>query len=242
MKIEVNFDYWRELNPDRSIWESRGSADPDSKSKRLQKTHQLLWSKRLPNGAALDLELAERGQLVWREFRLSSDSITNSYIADSRLREIVAEEKALAEQLFLAGSRISAFILFPANRIERQNTINGARGMNAKIADRMDLTLECIRRHYSGDESPLSDVLNRYAEFFSLFVTFERYVDFWLLNDLVDEKYLLQFYRPFNDFRQSARPSSVEECVEIANSTLTFLKNRGRRINEHVLRNNSTRI
>ncbi|MGO4859557.1 hypothetical protein AB4074_19940 [Arthrobacter sp. 2MCAF14] len=31
------------------------------------------------------------------------------------------------------------------------------------IGDRMDLTLECIRRHYTGEpESPLASVLNAY--------------------------------------------------------------------------------
>lgn len=234
MKIEVNFDYWRELNPDRNIWEAKGSADPDSRSKRLQRMHQLLWSKRLPNGAAFDLELAERGQLVWQAFRLSSDSITNSYIADSRLREIVAQERALAEQLFRAGSRISAFILFPANRINGQNTINGARGMNAKIADRMDLTLECIRRHYFRLESPLSDVLSRYASFFSLFETFDKYVEFWFLNDLLNPQNQVQFFLPFDNFKRNALPVDANEYAQIANHTLRFLASRQKRIESYL--------
>jgi hypothetical protein len=36
-------------------------------------------------------------------------------------------------------------ILFPGNRVGRFQTINGARGFNTAIADRLDLTLECVR-------------------------------------------------------------------------------------------------
>ena len=50
-------------------------------------------------------------------------------------------------------------MVFPGNRIDGKYTINVARGLNKKIADRMDLTLECIRRHYLGEDSPLRDVL-----------------------------------------------------------------------------------
>jgi hypothetical protein len=46
--------------------------------------------------------------------------------------------------------------------------------MRLRIADRMDLTLECIRRHYAGEPgSPLSDVTTNYADFFKLFGTFK---------------------------------------------------------------------
>ena len=47
-------------------------------------------------------------------------------------------------------------------------TINGARGVNHKIQDRFDLTLECIRRFYLNEFSPLKDTLNRYKTFFKL--------------------------------------------------------------------------
>ena len=41
-----------------------------------------------------------------------------------------------------------------------------ARGVNRKIKDRLDLTLECIRRFYSKEDSPLSDTFQRYSQFF----------------------------------------------------------------------------
>ena len=67
-------------------------------------------------------------------------------------------------------------------------TINGARGCNRKIGDRFDLTLECIRRHYQREESPLSRTLSSYREFFELFGDFRGYVEFFLLQDLVAER------------------------------------------------------
>ena len=53
----------------------------------------------------------------------------------------------------------------------------------------MDLTLECIRRHYLGQASPLSETLTRYGDFFALFGDFRDYVQFFLVNDLVTNDY-----------------------------------------------------
>ena len=54
----------------------------------------------------------------------------------------------------------------------------------------MDLTLECIRRHYLGDPvTPLGETLGRYREFFDLFDDFRGYVDFFLLQVLVTDDY-----------------------------------------------------
>lgn len=234
MSIDVNFDYWRELNPDRNIWEAKGSADPDSKSRHLQQAHQLLWSKPLPSGEIFALKRAQGTQLRWEQFRLSSDSITNSYMADSRVKAIVSRERDLAEELFRSGCKIGAFILFPANRINRKNTINGARGMSAKVADRIDLTLECIRRHYFRLESPLSDVLSRYAPFFSLFETFDKYVEFWFLNDLVNAQNQVRFFLPFDNFERNALPVDANEYAQIANHTLRFLASRQKRIESYL--------
>ena len=63
-----------------------------------------------------------------------------------------------------------------SQRIDGKPTINGARGLSWKIKDRSDLTLECIRRHYADEESPLSSVLGRYRNYFDLFGSFDAYV------------------------------------------------------------------
>lgn len=218
------------MNPCLSIWDAKGSADPDTMSKPLQAAHQMLWSKQLPNGETFELRPVQGTQLQWGKFRLSSDSISNSYMTNSRMRRIVLEARDHAEELFRSGSRIGAYILFPAYRVDRKNTINGARGMTLKIADRMDLTLEAIRRHYLGDKSPLTDVLDRYADFFELFVNFEGYVDFWLLNDLVDDQYRVQFCLPFDNFMRNAAPMEANEYLQLKSATVRFLDARTQRI------------
>lgn len=62
---------------------------------------------------------------------------------------------------------------------------HGARGFHPRITDRIDLTLECIRRHYQAEDSPRGEVLARYGDFFALFEDFRGYVDFWLLHVFV---------------------------------------------------------
>lgn len=47
------------------------------------------------------------------------------------------------------------------------------------ISDRWDLTLECIRRYYNGEDSPLYNVFLNDKAFFDLFVDFKGYVDFF---------------------------------------------------------------
>ena len=230
MQIDTDFDYWADLNPGRSIWDAKGAADPDTSSKPLQAAHQLLWTKRLPNGERFQLRPAQGTQLQWGKFRLSSDSISNSYMTNRRMQRILSLARDHAEELFRWGSKIGAFILFPAYRIDRRNTINGARGMSPRIADRMDLTLEAICCHYARAQSPLAQVLDRYIDFFDLFVDFRGYVDFWLLNDLVDDKYDVQFFLPFDGYRRNAAPIDVSEYLHLKDATRRFLEARTERI------------
>jgi len=41
--------------------------------------------------------------------------------------------------------------------------------------DRFDVTLECIRRHYRGEDSPLAEVLAQHADFLRLFRDFRGF-------------------------------------------------------------------
>ena len=47
-------------------------------------------------------------------------------------------------------------MVFPGNQVGRKPTINVARGFHPKISDRMDLTVECVRRYYRREDSPLA--------------------------------------------------------------------------------------
>lgn len=224
MDIDNEFDFWAVINPGRSTWDHRGSRDPDGTSKALQRAHQILRSKCLPSGPQFDLRRGSGTALHWGEFRLSSDCISNSYVANSRMRHITLEAGQEAEELFRWGAKIGAYILFPAQRIEGKPTINGARGMNIKIGDRMELTLEAIRRNYVGEDSPLAGTLARYADFFALFSDFRGYVDFWMLNDLVDEEYCVTFWLPLDNFARNATPANLAEYVHLKSAALKFLR------------------
>lgn len=230
MHFDPNIDYWEDLNPGLSIWAAKGSNDPDTKSKALQAAHRLIWTRPLPSGVRFDLKLGPGTQLEWDKFRLSSDSISNSYSTNGRMQGIVGEAPVQAEQAFRYGSRIGGFILFPSYRVGGKITINGARGMFSRIADRMDLTLEAIRRHYQGGASPLADVLDRYADFFELFSDFRGYVDFWMLNDLVDSRYSVRFALPVDDYQRNAYPRDVAEYLQLMQETVRFVRARTARI------------
>jgi hypothetical protein len=126
-------------------------------------------------------------------------------------------------------------IVFPANRVDGKHTINVMRGFTRRIADRFDLTLECIRRHYLGQNSPLGETLSRYSAFFALFGDFDGYVDFFLLRDLLTEDgSAIRFFMAFDDFNTSSVPKDRESYREYRRRSIEFVEARNRRIDRHV--------
>ena len=102
--------------------------------------------------------------------------------------------------------------------------------MHPKICDRVDLTLECIRRHYAREGSPLAGTLNRYEDFFALFGDFRHYVEFFLLEDLVDaHRGEIRRYLPFDDFKRSPLPRTLD-YETFRQASLRFVRGRNRRI------------
>jgi hypothetical protein len=180
------------------------------------------------------------------EFFLSSDGIIATFTRWKRLRHIVELFSAEENERFLqVGSTIGARIVFPGNRIDGKQTINGARGCNSKIRDRFDLTLECIRRHYSGQGGPLDDMLYNplgdtllsYRDFFALFKNFRGYVDFFLLHDLVTEDYsAVKFFMPFDDFSTPALPMDRDAYEHYRRLSIEFVEARNRRIDRFCAR------
>ena len=135
------------------------------------------------------------------------------------------------DRFFSIGSAIGSYIIFPAHRVNGKMTINAARGFHQKLNDRFDLALECIRLFYSGEDSPLSDVFRRYTSFFSLFKNFREYVDFFLLQDLVEENYRqINFWHPFESFKLSPLPKTLEEYIAYREKTIGFINARNQRI------------
>ena len=106
------------------------------------------------------------------------------------------------------------------------------RGINRLIDDRFDLTLECIKRFYSKLPSPLYKTLIKYKNFFDLFESFENYVHYFLLQDLVDYKNnSIKFYLPFNDFKSPPVFDSVDDYLTYKSNVLEFNTLRKSRIN-----------
>lgn len=227
-RIDVRFDVRTD---------ARGK-DPDSHSATLRLYHRLLWSKRLPGGAMFDLDDKLHHQSKLGDFWLASDAITHTYshwTSPVRLvdviRQIPDEEIAAFYDL---GCTIGAYTVFPSKiRVDGRwrLSVNGCRGMHPRIRDRIDLTLECIRRHYVDEDSPLKECLAVHRDFFALFESFSGYVDFFLLNDLVTGSSGVRFYTQFDDFTGDPLPvGSVDVYRTYMRRSMEFVLARNERI------------
>ena len=230
ISLDINFDFHSDTPPNR---------DPDSHSPTLRKYHQMLWSKPLPNGEVFELVDTKPGAYLYHqakmgEFYLGSDAITHSYKHVKRMSHIISQvPNEKVDSLFSVGSTIGAYIIFPANRIDNKMTINQARGVNPRIWDRFDITLECIRLFYENKESPMYSVLQRYTDFFYLFCDFWGYVDFFLLQDLVTSDYSsVKYHLRHTEFNESPLPKSLDQYLEYRKNTINFVKARGQRMLE----------
>ena len=229
-EIDVTYDFRRDT-PDK--------RDPDTWSRRLGRNHEILWSKRLPNGGQWTLRATAPPIYLYDQSQenglcLSSDAVVPSFKRQASLKPILSQIPAEEfESFYSLGYTIGGMMVFPAVRVDRHMTINGARGCHPRIRDRFDLTVECIRRHYRNETSPLTDTLTRYAKFFELFCDFRGYVEFFLLQDIVTEDCsAVRFFAPFDDFRSSPLPGSVSEYLDYRQCAMSFIEARNRRILE----------
>lgn len=233
MLIDTSFDFRKD---------TPFGKDPDERSPTLRRYHKLLWSKDLPNGAHFELDDARPNAYLYHhsalgEFWLASDSVIPTFTRWTKAQRIIELLPPDEIHEFMAiGYTIGGMMIFPGNRIDGKQTINGARGFNHKIADRFDLTLECIRRHYLGEPSPLGDTLDRYREFFALFENFDGYVDFFLLQDLLTEgRSGVKFFMRFDDFKTPAVPQDGETYAEYKRLSIEFIRARNRRIENRAI-------
>lgn len=195
------------------FWENRGgldlgSADPDFLSPVLKEFHKRAWCRELPNGQMFELEDDPSGYLRWNGMRFGSDSITASFRYE-RCRPLLEQVEASMDDYrgfvedYIHGSyTMGGMIIFPRHR----NSINQIRGTNRRICDLWDLTLECIRRFYPGEDSPLSWCLEQDREFFDLFV------DFFCLKSCVSEDYSeVNLWLDTELFVKDPLPKTVDE-------------------------------
>ena len=232
-RIDITFDF-------RS--DTPAGKDPDSYSKTLKSYHQKLWSRMLPNGEVMELEARKRPYyLTWKSFDFGSDSIIvemrygkNKKIID-QVYDIVGDYENYYENLVRRSYSIGGMVIFPRHR----NNMNQQRGMNSLIADRWDLTLECIRRYYAGQDSPLNKTLQSDKDFYDLFVTFKGYIDFFFLQDCVSDDYSkVDIWMGDASFRKSGLPETVDEYFEFIKREHEFLDKRNARIAEYCKEHN----
>ena len=229
MDIDASYDFRNDVRPNN---------DPDIHSEKLKLYHKILWSKPLPSGEDFLLDYSITGKYLSSkssvgEFELSSDSITHSYIGVKRMNSITklvsgADRDKILKTFYTVGG----FIIFPSNKIDNKQTINGSRGFNSRIVDRFDLTLECIRRFYLGIESPLYETFSRYKDFFQLFDDFQGYAEFFLLQDIVTDDFSkVKFFLPFDDsFPSQPLPKDLNDYLIYIKNTNNFVVNRGNRM------------
>ncbi len=229
-EIDVNFDVQTDSH----------GKDPDYASATLKSYHKLLWSKPLPNGQVMSLETDKSCYLKWNDIYLGSDSITatfrngrNKHFEEFKqgIPNYPQWEKDVLSKLYTVGGTI----IFP----QTHWSMNRARGCHPRICDRWDLTVECIRRYYAGEQSPLSKSIQESKAFFDLFVDFKGYVDFFLLQDCVDEQYHIKFWFDTPLFDSNPIPQSLDSYLPWVQTQLDFAQSRNLRIKEfcasHVL-------
>jgi hypothetical protein len=226
--IDITFDFRSDA----------GGKDPDTHSPTLLRYHQFLWSKSLPCGAPFELDVTKPPPMYLHhlsqlgEFWLSSDTTnpTFRYLGDliDQIQEDEREE--FARIVYTIGN----MIVFPANKVDGKMTINGAKGCHPKIRDRFDLTVECIRRHYLGEPNPLGKTLALYNNFFGLFGDFAGYVNFFHLQDLVNEiTSTVKFFTPFEEFTTSPLPGTLDAYLGYRRRAIDFIEARSRRISAY---------
>lgn len=211
--------------------------DPDAHSATLRRYHQALWSKKLHDGRAITWDISNPARYLFHQsamgtFTLTSDSIIPTYSRWVRMAHIITQIDDAERDAFLrVAYGVAGFMVWPGDRRPGVQTINMERGTNAAISDRMDLTLECVRRHYARSPNPLERTLEAYADFFALFGDFTGFAEFFLFQDLVSPAGdAIEFFLPFHDFKGPSRPVDLAEYEDYRAATVAFLERRGERM------------
>ncbi len=227
MVLDINFDYRNDSK----------CGDPDTDSYKLYEVQKILWNKKLPCGKNFDITVKAGSRCLLKSKicdNMSSDRMCPHFDGkyDSKIGSWLSEEEK--EELKYKVRTIGGHIIFPAH-MKNGFTINQSRGVNRKICDRFDLTLECIRRYYSNEESALTETLTRYSDFFNLFVDFKGYIDFFLLQDFVNSEYEVNFSLPFDNFKRSPLPLSKEEYKKYKQHIINLINKRNNKILEFII-------
>ena len=254
-KIDVNYNFLRD-NPKYDPEIIDLEYDPDKSSEMLQVFHKILWSKE-ENNIKLNFErgLEDNDYLILinqcgtkeEEKIFSSDWIINDYQHWNRnkwldLNYLDNMDIKLLRDFNNITNTIGGRIIFPKRRLDgKHETINTHRYTEKKIRERFDITLECIRRFYNGEESipEFDETLKRYNFFFKIFGKsiegFKNYCNFFLLHDLVSADYTkINFFLKFDDFEINPFPKSEQQYLDFANNATRFIQSRNKRIQNFI--------
>ena len=221
IKIDINYDFHKDNKKKIKEW------DPDKQSENLWDYHSVLWKKEKLKGLRkaktekrgketisgylkLDIEdkNSQNGKIM---LTLRSDNFEALYRNYERYnnyekykkkdkidnyKKIKTAMDSKKEWKYVIGGSL----IFPAFKKEKgRQTINQSRGINKKVADRIDITLLCIKLWYEKKEenakNPLKASLDQpeNKKFFRLFGEgeegFRNYVDFFFMNDFVNDDY-----------------------------------------------------
>lgn len=242
--LNVSYDFtidtplfWEDFWGKDDVLGSAG-GDPDTLSKSLQEYHRLLYSRTLPNGQFMKLVAGNSyNYLTWNGFRFGSDSIAASFrykkyrYMIEQVKNSVSGYYSFMENYIHNSYTIGGEIIFP----KRKGGINQTRGCNPYICDRWDLTLECIRKYYNKEDSPLYNVLLADNKFFDLFIDFKGYVDYFFLQDCVSEDYQsVRFWLEWELSKKYPFPQTVNEYIYWIEKQLEFVKLRNLRIENYI--------
>lgn len=217
--------------------------DADRDSERLRQDHGLLWTKELNSQVVFAPTPPARrsdGYLIFTDGSgdrhwYGSDAITTSYTTWTRKPAMVKAIAGLTEEQklrYLNPPYTAGSIMIWPVRSKDPDTMNRVRGRHPRIGDRMDLTLECIRRHYAGEpEGPLENAIRSYADFFALYDGFQEFVEFFHFQDLVTEDFAqVRFFLPLEDFQRPGTPTTTAEYVTCREKSLELVERRARRM------------
>ncbi len=220
--------------------------DPDAECRELNEYHLKLWNRTLPNGTNFNLHSLYSGGYILKnkDFILSSDSLIsgfryNLYLMKKIINDLKQDFKTeeeyqkWQEEFTRKSYEIGGMIVFP----KRIKSINQTRGRLCEVRDRIDLTIEAIRLYYEDSKtarSPLHETLKKDDLFFSLFVNFKEYIDFFFLQDIVSEDYKsVKMFITNNYFQGCALPKNKEEYKKWRAAAFQFITARNQRIEKY---------
>lgn len=209
------------------------AQDPADFSAKLAQYQILLYTKPLPSGGFLKLRANKFNQVEaelpsGESILLTSMPLIHQACFEADNHELLSKLPQSQVDIMLRTLVTSGnYMLIPAQ------PLNGYRlddfRKNPRIGNRIDLYLECVRRQYAGEPSPLDDILNPFKPWFELFLSFKQFVEFFYLGNLYDPKLKkIHFFKTFDpDFPINLDPETGSSSMLVLSHSVIFAGSRG---------------